>query len=96
MEDVALYVWADIDYGGLNILAQLREQVNENALPYWMEVETFEAHAKWAKPLTDADSKNLSRLLRRPSLADMQPLIAHLLERKLKLEQEAIVLSFTI
>ena len=96
VEDVALYVWADIDYGGLNILAQLREQVNENALPYCMEVETFEAHAKWAKPLTDADSKNLSRLLRRPSLADMQPLIAHLLERKLKLEQEAIVLSFTI
>ena len=42
VEDVALYVWADIDYGGLNILAQLREQVNENALPYWMEVETFE------------------------------------------------------
>ena len=96
VEDVALYVWADIDYGGLNILAQLREQVNEKAMPYWMDVKTFEAHAKWAKPLTDADSKNLSRLLRRPSLADMQPLIAHLLERKLKLEQEAIVLSFTI
>jgi len=95
VEDVALYVWADIDYGGLNILAQLREQVNENALPYLMDVKTFEAHAKWAKPLTDADSKNLSRLWRRPSLADMQPLIAHLLERKLKLEQEAIVLSFT-
>jgi hypothetical protein len=93
VEDVALCVWADIDYGGLNILAQLREQVTENALPYLMDVKTFEAHAKWAKPLTDADTKNLSRLLRRPSLFDMQPLIAHLLEHKLKLEQEAIVLS---
>ncbi len=96
VEDVALYVWADIDYGGLNILAQLREQVNENALPYLMDVKTFDVHAKWAKPLTDADSKNLSRLLHRPSLTDMQPLIAHLLERKLKLEQEAIVLSFNV
>ncbi|MBI4631966.1 MAG: hypothetical protein HY740_09690 [Chloroflexi bacterium] len=59
-------------------------------------LKTFEAHAKWAKPLTDADSKNLTRLLRRPSLFDMQPLITHLLERKLKLEQEAIVLPFTV
>ncbi|MBI5350132.1 MAG: DUF2399 domain-containing protein [Chloroflexi bacterium] len=96
VEDVALCVWADIDYGGLNILAQLREQVNESALPYLMDMKTFEAHAKWAKPLTDADSKNLTRLLRRPSLFDMQPLITHLLARKLKLEQEAIVLPFTI
>ncbi len=89
-EETPLLVWADIDYGGLNILAQLREQVNPNARPYLMDVETLEAHARWARPLTPADINNLARLRRRPSLSDMQPLVNHLLNRGLKLEQEAI------
>jgi hypothetical protein len=87
-----LFVWADLDYGGLNILAQLREQLNSNAKPYLMDIESFEAHSRWARPLTLADANNLGRLLHRPVLADMQPLIKHLLARGLKLEQEAIEL----
>ena len=91
-EDVALCVWADLDYGGLSILAQLRERVSSSAAPYRMDLETLEAHAAWAHPLTPADVKNLTRLARRPALADLRPLIAHMLERGLKLEQEAIML----
>jgi len=89
-EAVPLHVWADIDYGGLNILAQLREQVNARAAPYRMDIETLEAHATWGRPLTPGDVKNLTRLTRRPALTDMQPLIAHMLQRGLKLEQEAV------
>jgi hypothetical protein len=91
-EEVPFHVWADLDYGGLNLLAQLRERVNPRALPYRMDIETLEAHAAWAKPLTPGDVRNLARLARRPALADMQPLIQHLLRRSLKLEQEAVVL----
>jgi hypothetical protein len=86
-----LYVWADIDYGGLNILAQLREQVSPRFEPYRMDVETLEAHARWARPLTTGDARNLNRLAGRASLADMRPLLVHMLERGLKLEQEAII-----
>jgi DNA topoisomerase VI subunit A len=89
--DVPLRVWADIDYGGLNILAQLREQVNRQALPYGMDIATLEAHARWAQPLTTGDVRHLNRLLQRAALADMRPLIEHLLRRGLKLEQEAIL-----
>jgi hypothetical protein len=91
-EDVLLSVWADLDYGGLSILAQLREQVagRARAAPHRMDVETLETHAAWARPLTPGDKRNLARLMRRPSLADMQPLIAHMLQRGLKLEQEAV------
>ncbi|HLB49065.1 MAG TPA: Wadjet anti-phage system protein JetD domain-containing protein [Anaerolineales bacterium] len=89
-DEVTLHVWADLDYGGLNILAQLREQVNARAALYRMDIETLEAHAAWARPLTAGDVKNLARLTRRPSLADTQPLIAHMLQRGLKLEQEAV------
>jgi len=91
--EVTLYLWADIDYGGLNILTQLREQVNANAKPYRMDIETLEAHHRWARPLASADVNNLNRLLRRPSLTDMRPLIVHMLQRQLKLEQEAVRLD---
>jgi hypothetical protein len=42
--------------------------------------------------LSPGDSHNLQRLRRRASLADVEPVIAHLLQQGLKLEQEAIVL----
>jgi DNA topoisomerase VI subunit A len=89
-DDVPLLAWADIDYGGLTILATLRSQVSPRFVPHRMDVDTLEAHARWAHPLTPGDVKNLARLQRHPHLVDMQPLIAHLLQRGLKLEQEAI------
>ncbi len=88
-ESVPLLVWADLDYGGLNILAQLR-RISPRFMPYRMDVPTLDAHAQWGKPLTRADEKNLRRLLLNPRLTDMQPLITHMLEREIKLEQEAI------
>ena len=86
---VPLLVWADLDYGGLNILAQLR-RISPRFMPYRMDIPTLDAHALWGKPLTRADEKNLARLAHHPLLTDVQPLIAHMLEREIKLEQEAI------
>jgi hypothetical protein len=88
-EGVSLLVWADLDYGGLNILAQLR-RISPRFRPYRMDIATLDAHSQWGKPLTRADEKNLRRLLLNPMLADMQPLIARMLEREIKLEQEAV------
>jgi len=91
--DVPLLVWADVDYGGLNILAQLREQVSARFAPYRMDRPTLDAHAHWAHPLTPADERNLARLRRRPALDDVVPLIDHMLRRGIKLEQEAVGLD---
>ncbi len=85
-----LLLWADIDYGGLNILAQLRQQVSTDFAPYHMDDATLDAHARWAHPLSAGDERNLSRLRHHPALADMVPLIDHMLRRGLKLEQEAV------
>ena len=89
--ETLLLVWADIDYGGLNILAQLREQVNRRAQPYRMDIETLETHSQWARPLTANDVRHLKRLLHCAAIADMHFLIEHMLQRQLKLEQEAVV-----
>jgi hypothetical protein len=82
-------VWADLDYGGLNILAQMRRLVSARFAPYRMDVETLEAHARWAQPLTEGDERRLARLARHPYLQDMRPLIERMLARGIKLEQEA-------
>lgn len=88
--DVPLFLWADIDYGGLNILAQLRQQVSPRFNPYRMDRGTLDAHVHWAHPLSSADERNLARLRRHPALADVTPLIDHMLLRGIKLEQEAV------
>ena len=36
-EDIPLQVWADLDYGGLNILAQLRRLISPRFLPHRMD-----------------------------------------------------------
>jgi hypothetical protein len=91
--DVPLLLWADVDYGGLNILGQLREKVSARVAPYRMDEDTLEAHAHWAQPLSAADERNLARLKNHPFLTDVVPLIEHALRRGIKLEQEAVVLD---
>lgn len=85
-----LPVWADLDYGGFNILAQLRRQISSRFVPFHMDIDTLEANALYARPLTPGDRRNLARLLSRPELQDQAAVLQHLLQRGLKLEQEAI------
>ncbi len=89
-EETPIYLWSDIDYGGFNILSQLRRQVNPRIQPYLMDISTFENYAYLSRPFTRGDIHNLKRLALHPVLEDVHPTIEHLLERGLKLEQEAI------
>jgi hypothetical protein len=92
-KDVPLLAWTDLDYGGMRILAQLRRLVSSRFMPYRMDVDTLEAHALWAKPLTHHDERLLARLAQHPDLTDMRLLIQYMLARGLKLEQEAVALT---
>ena len=89
-ETTPIYLWSDLDYGGFNILSQLRRTVDEKIQPYLMDTETLESNIRYARPLTASDRVNLKRLLLRSELRDVRPVIEHLLKRGLKLEQEAI------
>jgi hypothetical protein len=89
--ELPLLVWADLDYGGLSILAQVRRLVSPRFAPYRMDVETLESHARWAQPLTPGDERRLGQLARHPHLQDLRPLIEHMLARGIKLEQEALL-----
>jgi DNA topoisomerase VI subunit A len=91
--EIPLSLWADIDYGGLCILSQLRARVSPRIEPCRMDCDTLDAHARWAHPLSAADKRNLTRLKRQSFLSDMVGLIDHMLLRDAKLEQEAIVIE---
>jgi hypothetical protein len=90
---VSLFLWADIDYGGLNILAQLRARVSPRFEPFRMDCATLDTYAHWAHPLTTADERNLAHLKRHPYLADVESLIDRMLAGGIKLEQEAVSLG---
>ena len=79
-----------MDYGGFNILSQLRKQIGARVEPSLMDVSTFEKYAKLSHPLTQTDVRNLKRLALHANLRDVRPVIEHLITHGLKLEQEAI------
>jgi hypothetical protein len=85
-----IYHWSDLDYGGFNILSQLRRFVDERVQPYYMDIATLEANYERSRPLTVSDRANLKKLLQRPELRDVRPVIEHLLKRGVKLEQEGV------
>ena len=89
-ETTSIFLWSDLDYGGFNILSQLRRTVNEQIQPFLMDIETLESNIPRARPLTASDRTNLKRLLLRPNLRDVRLTIEHLLKRGLKLEQEGV------
>ena len=89
-DSTPIYHWSDLDYGGFNILSQLRRLVSERAQPYRMDIATLDANYERARPLTVSDRANLKKLLFRPELRDVRPVIEHLLKRGVKLEQEGV------
>jgi hypothetical protein len=91
-EEIPIHLWSDLDYGGFNILAQLRRQVSPRIQPYLMDIATFDKHAHLSRPLSQSDLHNLKRLALNSALADVHSTIHHLLKRGLKLEQEAILI----
>jgi hypothetical protein len=89
-ETTPIFLWSDLDYGGFNILSQLRRFVSSQIQPYLMNIDILEANFPRARPLTASDQANLKRLLLRPELHDVRHVIEHLLRRGLKLEQEGV------
>ena len=89
-----LYLWSDLDYGGFNILSQLRRHVSPRVQPYLMDITTFDAYTHLSRPLTQRDERNLCQLSSRPELKDVRPVLEYLIKRRLKLEQEALYLKY--
>ncbi|MCL2121891.1 MAG: DUF2220 domain-containing protein [Clostridiales bacterium] len=84
--------WGDIDYGGFLMLARLRREIRPDVTPYRMNQAELEQYSHFAIPITKAYADKLESLLARPELADCTGCIEYLLQKGLRLEQEAMLL----
>ena len=85
--EAAYYHFGDIDAGGFEIYRNLRERTGIPFRMYHMDLATLQAHAAYAKHLTENDRK---RLLGMREREDLRGIIDYMLEQDTKLEQECI------
>lgn len=85
--EAAYYHFGDIDAGGFEIYRDLRERTGIPFRMYHMDLATLQAHAAYAKHLTENDRK---RLLGMREREDLRGIIDYMLEQDTKLEQECI------
>ncbi|MBR6226369.1 MAG: DUF2399 domain-containing protein [Bacilli bacterium] len=80
----------DIDWGGFNILLDLRAKTSLPFAPYHMGILELQEYKDECKPLSDQDRINLNSLSERPESAEFSDTIKYMLEHGFKLEQESI------
>jgi hypothetical protein len=86
-------VWlhtGDIDWGGFNILLDLRKKTSLPFEPYHMGIADLEKYRSECKSLTLQDKNNLRALAERPDADEFLETIGYMLEQGFKLEQESI------
>jgi len=88
------YHWGDIDYGGFSMLARLRREIKYDTLPYRMNQDELIRHKSFVAPITPGYIVKLRTLLQREELIDCLPCLNYMIENKIRLEQEAMILSF--
>lgn len=83
--------WSDIDLGGFRIFMRLKQNISPAATPYKMDEETLISNANKCKPLTEDYRKELGKLLDDSTCTVFYPVISLMLEKNIKLEQEALL-----
>jgi hypothetical protein len=90
-ENCAWYHFGDIDYGGFSMLARLRREIHPDIQPFRMDKAELVKYAALTRPITPSYAAKLQTLSAHQELADCQPCLAHMLQNRVRLEQEALL-----
>ncbi len=82
--------WGDIDFGGLQILNQLRRTVTRSFTPWRMDAALLQRFADDRIPIAAHYRQRLTSLLADPEFQDLYPVIETILRTGGTLEQEAL------
>ncbi len=82
--------WGDIDLGGFRVFAHLCRQTGLNLQPLLMDVETYRRHLEYGMEVSEPYIKQLKRLQSDPEYQVFWPVIADMVNRRKRLEQEAV------
>lgn len=82
--------WSDIDVGGFRIFERLKSTIAPMVRPYQMDIETLKKYGSRTMPVIDKQYlTTLERMSKDPTFEDFSPVIDYMLEKKVRLEQEA-------
>ena len=81
----------DIDWGGFQILMDLRKKTGMSFKALHMGIGELERYRQQCSPLTERDKVGLSKLLNDKDAADFWDTIAFMLDNGYKMEQESLV-----
>ena len=76
--------------GGFQIYYHLRDKTGIPFSTYNMDLKTLKKYEKYAKELTDNDSRRLINLMESRFSEEEQEVARYMLAQKIKLEQECI------
>jgi hypothetical protein len=87
----SFYHWGDIDIGGFNIFLQLRDNIIPKLQYLYMDVQTLEEYAEYGDDFNKNYRNKLESIFKKPQYAIFHDVIAEMIKRGIRLEQEAIV-----
>jgi hypothetical protein len=83
--------WGDIDYGGFSMLSRLRREIKADVRPWRMNCEELIRLAHFTTAISAPYAEKLKSLVTKKELADCVQTIEYMLEKKIRLEQEAML-----
>ena len=93
---VEIYHWGDIDYGGILIFEHLRRNYFSNLKSLFMDEYTYNKYLKYGMHFSSEYAIKLTSLLKDDSYGLWHKLIEALLENKIRLEQEGLVINMNL
>ena len=85
--------WGDLDLGGFQIWSHLKEKTGIPFQPFMMDVPTYLRCCHHGQPLGEAYLAKLAALLEDPAYTCFHSLIRLMIEKRVRLEQEAVPLQ---
>lgn len=90
---LSFYHWSDIDLGGFRIFNRLQRNIIPSLKPYKMDAEILLLNAKNAKKIDDEKYlEELEALLEDSAYSPFHRTIRYMLDKKIKLEQESLLI----
>lgn len=91
-KDCNWYHWGDIDLGRFSMLGRLRREINSHIFPYRMSKEELICYDQYCGKITESYADKLRHLMGKPELIDCTSCIHYMIDKKIRLEQESMLL----
>lgn len=91
--NIKFYHWGDIDLGGFNIYRNVKKYIFNNLKPYLMNVDVMRKYNQYCEEIDDKNYiLKLKKLLDDDSIKELHSLIKFVIDNKLTLEQESLII----